>query len=249
MAQATDARVRLTSEAIQVRGWSGASLGAVERRSLLDGPRATRRRRQLRRSVSGHASRGGRAVDACAPSARGKTSIAVRRAALAGALPPQGALACKMLSWEEPLAAQLRALRGKEATHLAGMLRIRAVNMALQVRRTTTPRSFSCRLCTRRQGLATPHTPWLAVNLAASAPCPAVHHHCGHHLCDFRRVPSAERHPAGRHGLLRCGCSLLAASLRLVLMAAEEPRPPHRPFGSPFARSQPSRCSSCPGGP
>ncbi len=46
----------------------------------------------------------------------------------------QGALACKMLSWEDPLAQQLRDLRATEAKYLGQMLRIRAINMAIQVR-------------------------------------------------------------------------------------------------------------------
>ncbi len=36
-----------------------------------------------------------------------------------GACVAQGVLACKMLGWEDPLAAQLRVLRDKEAKHLA----------------------------------------------------------------------------------------------------------------------------------
>jgi hypothetical protein len=51
-----------------------------------------------------------------------------------GACVAQGVLACKMLGWEDPLAAQLRVLRDKEAKHLAQMARIRATNMALQAR-------------------------------------------------------------------------------------------------------------------
>ncbi len=47
----------------------------------------------------------------------------------------QGALACKMLSWEDPLVQQLRALRATEARHLFRMKRIWAINMSIQVRR------------------------------------------------------------------------------------------------------------------
>lgn len=44
----------------------------------------------------------------------------------------QGALAMKMLGWEDPLAKSIQAIRVREAHYQRRMARIRACNMALQ---------------------------------------------------------------------------------------------------------------------
>lgn len=121
-AQRTDERVRLASEAIQVS--------------------FVRKRLQGRAVTGGLVSRaasGSKMVEClCQGALAPRGPNYPQPDCLPSAPPPfilpalQGALACKMLGWEDPLAGALRKLRGAEASQVARMARIRACNMALQ---------------------------------------------------------------------------------------------------------------------